>query len=149
MFPRFALVPGSLFSEDSARAMLEKVVPLSPEEPLSFTPVPTVGAVMVYAGERPEVYDLLLSLPKVSGHNKILARFDGGMLSLVIAEADSLRLCNVFRAGDFTTAEYFLFLSLRRLQINPEISVVHFTPALSDEQVQSLMCYFKNVEFLI
>jgi len=148
MFPRFALVPESFFSEDSARAMLEKVVPLSPEEPLSFTPVPTVGAVMVYAGERPAVYDLLLSLPKVSGYNKILSRLEDGVLSLVIASAEDLQLCNVFHAEDFTTAEYFLFLSLRKLQINPEISVIHFTSALSEEQIQSLMCYFKNVDVL-
>jgi len=148
MFPRFALVPENFFCEESARTMLEKVVPLSPEEPLSFTPVPTVGAVMVYASERPAVYDLLMSLPKVSGYNKILACFEDGVLSLVIAAADNLQLCNAYHAESFATAEYFLFLALRKLQINPEISVIHFTSALSQQQIQSLLSYFKNVEVL-
>jgi len=148
MFPRFALVPEAFFSEESARTMLEKVVPLSKEEPLSFTPVPTADAMMIYAGERPAVYDLLLSLPKVSGYNKILARYEDGILSLVVADAQSLQLCNAYHAQSFTTAEYFIFLALRKLQINPEISVIHFTSPLSDVQVQSLLSYFKSVETL-
>ena len=57
-----------------------------------------------------------------------------------------LRLCNSFQAMDFTTAEYFLFMALKRLQINPEISAVYVRTPLEQEQEMSLYRYFKSVE---
>jgi hypothetical protein len=57
-------------------------------------------------------------------------------------------LANVFRAPDFTTAEYFLFLSLKKLQLNPEVSSIYFRTPLSEEEELSLYRYFKSVEQL-
>ena len=52
---------------------------------------------------------------------------------------------NVFEAPDFTTAQYFLFLSMRRLQLNPEVSTVCFRTPLDPEAEMSLYRYFKGV----
>ena len=37
-------------------------------------------------------------------------------------------------------------MAVRKLQLNPEVSTVHFLTALSDEEEMSLYRYFKSVE---
>lgn len=149
MMPKFTLVPAELFSAESAHQFLEEVVSLDAGEPLSFAEVPSVCAVLVYAGEqRPQVYDMLLSLCKIKEYNKVLIDIRDGFLSLVVAQGDNLLLCNAFPAADFTTAQYYIFMALNKLQINPEISTVYSVGALSAEQCISLCSYFKNAEVL-
>lgn len=149
MMPVFTLVPAEYFSADNLHQYMKEVVSLDSGEPLSFVEVPAVGAVLVYAGaERPAVYDMLLSLCKIKDYNKILIDLQDGVLSLVVAQGDNLLLCNAFPAMDFTTAEYYLFMALKKLQINPEISTVYSVSALSAAQCISLCSYFKNAEVL-
>ena len=69
-----------------------------------------------------------------------------GTLYLVIAQGRSLLLCNAFQAPDFTTAEYFIFMAMKKLQLNPEVSTICFRTPLSEEEEMSLYRYFKNVE---
>ena len=64
----------------------------------------------------------------------------------MIAQGDNLLLANVFEAADFATAEYFLFMAVKKLQLNPEQSALHFMSELSDEEEMSLYRYFKSVE---
>ena len=94
----------------------------------------------------PELYNVLKAVSGISEHNKIVASYGDGVLSLAIAQGENLLLANVFQAADFTTAEYFLFMAVRKLQLNPEVSTVHFLTALSDEEEMSLYRYFKSVE---
>ena len=49
---------------------------------------------------------------------------------------------------DFTTAEYFIFLSLKRLQLNPEVSTISWRTPITAEEEMSLYRYFKAVEQL-
>ena len=79
-------------------------------------------------------------------YNKILASYMDGVLYLVIAQGRSLLLCNSFQAPDFTTAQYFIFLAMKNLQLNPEVSTICFRTPLSEEDEMSLYRYFKNVE---
>ena len=83
-----------------------------------------------------------------SEYNKIFASYIDGYLYLAVAQGKSLLLANVFEAIDFTTAEYFIFLTLKKLQLNPEVSTITFRTPLSDEQEMSLYRYFKAVEIL-
>ena len=69
-----------------------------------------------------------------------------GTLYLVIVQGRSLLLCNSFKAPDFTTAEYFIFLAMKRLQLNPEVSTIVFRTSLTEEEEMSLYRYFKNVD---
>ena len=69
-----------------------------------------------------------------------------GVLYLVIAQGKSLLLCNSYQAPDFTTAEYFIFLAMKKLQLNPEVSTIAFRTPLSEEDRMSLYRYFRNVD---
>ena len=149
MAPVFTLVPSEFFAEETARDMLSEVVPLKGGEPLSFIEIPAFKAVMVYVGDRrPEVYGMLMSVCKVKEYNKILISFNGGWLNLVLAQGDSLLLCNTYTVPDFTTALYYLFAVMKKFQINPEISTVYFMGELKSEEVISLCNYFKSAEAL-
>ena len=77
-----------------------------------------------------------------------MASYADGYLHLAIAQDRTLLLSNVFEAPDFTTAEYYIFLAMKKLQLNPEVSVIHFRTPLSEEQELSLYRYFKGVERL-
>ena len=47
------------------------------------------------------------------------------------------------------TAEYFIFMAMKKLQLNPEVSSVYFRTPLDEDQQMSLYRYFMNVEHII
>ncbi len=166
--PKVTLVPESFFDPAAARAALSEVTALEEGDYVEWVAVPGTGAVLVYSntiGESlskvlaqtvlpasgepvkvlPEMYYLLLALEDLSEYNKMVASWRDGWLHLVIAQGKSLRLANVFAAPDFTTAEYFLFLALKQLQLNPEVSTVCFRTPLEMDAQMSLYRYFKSV----
>ena len=133
--------------------LLSEVVSLKESDPVDYVAVPDQAAVLVYSnaiGETlskvisetvlcadgskvkplPELYFMLRDLKKVTEYNKILASYMDGYLYLVIAQGKTLLLCNSFRATDFTTAEYFIFLMMKKLQLNPEVSTICFRTSL-------------------
>ncbi len=167
--PKFTLVPAQFFRPEEARQSLSEVTTLREADQVESVPVPEFGAVLLYSnsideslsrvlsqtvfntsGEParvlPEAYFLLRTLPLLQEYNKILASWRDGWLHLVIAQGKSLQLCNAFPAMDFTTAEYFIFLALKKLQLNPEVSSIVFRTPLDPEQEMSLYRYFKSVE---
>ena len=169
--PKVALVPEPFFNPEEARAALEEVVALSQGDIVEYVQVPSLASVLVYSnsiGESlskvlantvlptsgqpvkvlPEMYYLLKELDGLSEYNKIVASWADGFLHLVIAQGKSLSLANTFEAPDFTTAEYFLFLAMKRLQLNPEVSTVCFRTPLTPEAEMSLYRYFKSVSRL-
>ena len=152
-----ALIPVSFFDPASAREALAMTARLKEDEEVEYISIPEYSAVLVYSfsadskgeGERlPEMYHLLKGLQTIGEYNKIAASYDGAYLHLAIAQGGNLLLSNVFRAADFTTAEYFLFMVVRKLQMNPEVSSVFFRSPLSESEEMSLYRYFKAVEKL-
>ncbi len=166
--PKVTLVPESFFSKDRASELLGDVTSLRPGDQVLSVPVPEQSSVLVYSpsgydtiskavsqniltisGEPspvlPEIWWLLGSLPLADEYNKILCSYADGWLHMVIAQGKTLCLANVFRAPDFTTAEYFIFLALKRLQLNPEVSTVYFRTPLDMDEEMSLYRYFKSV----
>ena len=91
------------------------------------------------------MYYLLRQMGSLEEYNKILASYMDGYLHLVIAQGRSLSLANVFRAPDFTTAQYFIFLAMKRLQLNPELSTIAFRTPLDPDAEMSLYRNFKSV----
>ena len=63
-----------------------------------------------------------------------------------MAQGGSLLLANVFDAPDFTTAEYYIFLAMKQLQLNPEVSTICMRSLIGPEEEMSLYRYFKSVE---
>lgn len=169
--PKVALVPEHFFSPDSARAALSEVARLGETDYVESVPVPKYGAVLVFSnsiGESlsetiaktvfdtsgnparilPELWFILRDLQYCPDYNKILCSWHDGWLYMAIAQGSSLLLANVYEAVDFTTAEYFIFLAMKRLQLNPEVSSICFRTPLEYDQEMSLYRYFKAVEVL-
>lgn len=167
--PKISLIPEHFHDVTADSAMLENLADLSDGDVVTSVPVPEFAAVLVYSntiGETlskvisqtvldkagnastplPEVYYMLGEIHHLPDYNKILASYMDGILYLVIAQGRSLLLCNAFQAPDFTTAEYFIFLAMKKLQLNPEVSTICFRTPLSEEDEMSLYRYFKNVE---
>lgn len=167
--PKYTLVPQAFCSAEQARKLLSDCVLLSENDVVETLPVEEYGLTLVYSnslGERlsstlseivrredgskarvvPDVYVVLKNLGRIPGYNKIVASYMDGKLHLAIAQGATLMLCNVFEAADFVTAEYFIFLSLQSLQLNPEQSTIYFRTDITSEQEISLYRYFKSVE---
>ena len=167
--PKVTLVPANFYSPENAREMLAEVVDLSEDDVVESVEIPHLASVLVYSnaiGETlskvisqtvlktdgskarilPEMYFMLRQLGDLQEYNKILASYMDGVLCLVIAQGKSLLLCNTFQAQDFTTAQYFIFLALKKLQLNPEVSTITFRTHLDEEDEMSLYRYFKSVE---
>ena len=169
--PKFTLIPSHFHHPMRVRENLAEVARLEETDIVESAEVPEFAAVLLYSntiGETlsrvvsetvlatdgsktsplPEIYFMLKALPKLPDYNKILASYMDGYLYLTIAQGRSLMLCNVFRAPDFTTAEYFIFLAMKKLQLNPEVSTITFRTSLESEEEMSLYRYFKCVEVL-
>ncbi len=169
--PKCALIPAHFHHPLHVWKNLAEVVDLDEEDAVDFVEMPELAAVMLYSNSvggtlarvmsetvlrtdgsktapLPELYYMLRHLQELQDYNKILASYMDGYLYLVIAQGKSLLLCNSFKAQDFTTAEYFIFLCMKKLQLNPEVSTISFRTGLTEEQEMSLYRYFKNVEQL-
>ncbi|MDO5443266.1 MAG: DUF3822 family protein [Bacteroidia bacterium] len=167
--PKFTLVPAQFFDAGSMRSVLAEVTALRDSDVVESVPVPQFGAVLIYSnsmdeslskavsrtvltvsGESspvlPEIFFILRDLQSCQDYNKILASYKDGCLHLAIAQGKSLLLANSYKAVDFTTAEYFIFLALRTLQLNPEVSTISWRTPLTAEEEMSLYRYFKAVE---
>ena len=168
---KVALVPSCFFDPASAREELSRTVSLQEGDEVESVSLPEYAAELVYSlsiGEMlsktisrtvlredgtpakvlPEMFYDLRDLQKLEDYNRIVASFADGLLHLAIGQGKNLLLANVFEAADFTTAEYFIFLSLKKLQLNPEASVICFRTPVSPEEELSLYRYFKSVEQL-
>ena len=166
--PKVTLVPNPFLDPAGARKALSEVAGIRDTDFVETVQVPSLAATLVYSNSLdeslskviaqtvlptsgvpvrvlPEMFYLLRALESLTDYNKIVASWHAGYLHLVIGQGKSLCLANVFAAPDFTTAQYFLFLSLKRLQLNPEVSTVCFRTPLEMDAQMSLYRYFKSV----
>lgn len=148
----FTLVPSQFFDPASAREALAEVADLKEGDVARHLEIPQYDAVLVYASdgdgvvvEEPEIYRLLMRLPECPEYNKILCSIADGRLHLAIAQGKNLLLANSFPVQEFTTAQYYIFLSMNSLQLNPEISTICWRSPLDAEDEMSLYRYFKSV----
>lgn len=171
MTPKVSLVPVQFFDADSSREMLERTVDLDASDEVGCVEVPEFSAVLLYSlsglkeqsdrlverlsrpGKEPlrvlpEMYYVLMDVVRTDSYNKIVASYTAPYLHLAVAQGRNLLLSNVYEAVDFTTAEYFIFNALKKLQLNPEVSTISFRTPLSEEEEMSLYRYFKGVERL-
>lgn len=165
--PKVSVVPDSFY--ENARASLSDVARISDSDFVEAVVVPKYGAVLSFSnsiGETlsetiaktvfdtsgnparvlPELWFILRDLHDCPDYNKILCSWRDGWLYMAVAQGGSLLLANVFAAADFTTAQYFIFLALKRLQLNPEVSSICFRTPLEYDQEMSLYRYFKAVD---
>jgi hypothetical protein len=171
MTPKVAMVPSGFFSPVSAREFLARTSVVGEDDLVQHCALSEWSAELVYSlsmGEKlsrvisqnvsvkdggrvsmlPEMYFILKDLQGISEYNKIVASFAAPYLHLAVGQGRNLLLANVFEAADFTTAEYFIFMVLKKLQLNPEVSSISFRTPLSEDEEMSLYRYFKGVERL-
>ena len=157
------------FDPASARESLSGVVALDPAENVKYCTMEDRGAVLIWSdsclgtlpraisaslrlkdGAAPEIYPearwMLDSLASITEYNKLCASYVDGHLYLAVSQGKTLLLCNSFVAQDFTTAEYFIFMVMKKLQLNPEMTSIYFRTPLDEGQESSLYRYFKSVE---
>ena len=169
--PKFALVPNGFHAPEVSRQLLAEVANVEETDAVDHVELPQFGAVLVYSlnvggtlakvvsesvmrtdGTKgrllPEMYYILEAMSEVPDYNKIVASYMDGYLYMAIAQGKTLLLCNSFQAPDFTTAEYFIFLAMKRLQLNPEMSSINFRTPLTEDQEMSLYRYFRSVEHI-
>lgn len=156
--PKCTLVPKHFFNPSEAEEALGRVVKLDSNDHVKYTDIPQYDAVLVYSDfdcisgghseALPEMFYLLSALPECREYNKILASYREGVLYLAIAQGKSLMLANAFKAQDFVTAQYYIFFSMKSLQLNPEVSTICWRSPVGSEEEMSLYRYFKAVEQL-
>ncbi len=169
--PKCALVPAQFHMPEASRQMLSNVVDITDDEGVEYVPVPEFAAVLLYsntlvgamsrvvsetvlmtdgskARPLPEIYYMLKQFSEIPDYNKIIAAYKDDYLYLTIAQGKSLLFCNTFKAIDFTTAQYFIFMALKKLQLNPEVSSIYFRTPLEEDQELSLYRYFRSVEYI-
>ena len=148
----FTLVPSQFFNPAAAREALAEVGELKEGTEVGYLDIPHYDAVLVYSkdgdsvvDDTPPIYALLSRLPDCPEYNRILCAILDERLYLAVAQGRNLLLANSFPARDFTTAEYFIFLSLNSLQLNPEISTICWLSQLDADDEMALYRYFKAV----
>lgn len=167
--PKCALVPVQFYDPQSADQLLSEVVALDPGDVVEAVQVPWLASVLLYSNVTgdslskaisgmvlktdgssvkpvPEMYCMLDCLERLPEYNKIVVSYMDGYLYLVIAQGRTLLLCNAYKAVDFTTAQYFIFLAMKKLQLNPEMSSLYFRTPLTEDEEMSLYRYCKSVE---
>lgn len=150
----FTLVPSDFFNPAAERETLAEVADIKEDQKVDHIDIPQYAAVLIYTIDgdssvsTPEIYDILKDLPSCREYNKILCSLKGGELNLAIAQGRTLLLANSYRAESFATAEYYIFLALKSLQLNPEVSTICWKTPLKDSEEMSLYRYFKAVEQL-
>ena len=145
----FTLIPVNFFDPATAREALGRVAALSADASVSWRELPRYGAVLVYEGARePIMLGLLQGLDQCPEYNKVLCSWRDGKLNIAVSQGRSLLLANEYAAPDFVTAQYFIFLVLKSLQINPEVTSIRFMHPLDGDQEMALYRYFKAVDYL-
>lgn len=150
----FTLVPSGFFDPAAERETLAEVANIQEGAKVEHLDIPQYDAVLIYTvGEDSDVSglcmaDILRALPGCGEYNKILCSIVDDNLYLAIAQGKSLLLANSYKVQNFTSAEYYIFLALKSLQLNPEVSTICWLTPLDADDEMSLYRYFKAVEQL-
>ncbi len=147
----FTLVPSAFFDPASERDALAEVASLGEGAEVKHIDIPEYDAVLICTADEDsavfgsEMVRVLKRLKDCPEYNRILCSIRDSRLYLAVAQGGTLLLANAFEIQDFTTAEYYIFLSVKSLQINPEVSTICWLSELDAEEEMSLYRYFKAV----
>lgn len=149
----FTLVPSRFFDPSAARDILAEVGEVGESDQIRHISIPQYDAVLIYNQDedsvlvsQPEIHTILEALPACRDYNKIVCSIRDWKLYIAIAQGKSLLLANSYPIQDFTTAEYYIFLAMKSLQLNPQMSTICWMTPLDADEEMSLYRYFKAVE---
>lgn len=159
---KYALIPKQLYKEADSFQHLSKLHKLEELEEIDVVEISDEQAVILFAVNStfmnfikdiqpdfkvyPSIYPMISRISSLQDYNKIFFQFYKGIVHIIAAEGSRLVYCNSFPAIHFNTALYFLLLTLKEVQFNPEITTVYVSGNLKDFEIMDISKYFSKVK---
>ena len=156
----FTLIPQNFAREDSYGLILRELFGLDETYSVLNSEVPEWGTTLLYAWEKgqdfgivpsstvqPLVLKQLKDLRTIKEHNKLIMDFDSKAkrTTLLLAEGEKLITANSYHTVDLPSAIYYMLEILRKSQINPQQTTLHFSGKADDKELKTLRSYVKDV----
>ena len=154
---KFTLIPKEFYTPEQGREALMAQFSLYGDAPVLSYELEDEGAVVVYSaplhqaeGEHlpPFVVKLIRHAKAVEEFNKVVLHYSvqRGISHTIIYAGEELKLVNSFKVDSFESALYFLFLSIKGLQMNPQQCVVNVCWTIPQQSIDIVSRFFKGVE---
>lgn len=149
----FTLIPKEVYSLELAQRALSEQFSLSAPLSVGCFHLEKESAVVAYVQDGgaegeclPFVLKLLEEAAHIEAYNKVAFHYsqERNLTHIVIYTGDDLKLVNSFKADSFESALYFLFLSIKGLQMNPRQCEVMACWQTSREQEDVFTRFFSG-----
>lgn len=160
---KYALIPKQLYKEEDALQHLTKLHKLDDLDEIDTVEVHNEQIVILFAVNStflnfikevqpefklfPSIYPMISQISNFKDYNKIFFQYNKGQVHIIAAEGSRLVFCNSFPAIHFNTALYFLFLALKQVQFNPELTTVFVSGNLKDFEIMDISKYFSKIKY--
>ncbi len=160
---KYAAIPKNLHQRGNELSILSKSHKIDDLDEIDICEVPHEDMVLIFAANStfinvvkeyqpnlnlyPSVYPFISYLPLFEEYNKILLQYIKGVVSIVASEGERITYCNSFPAVHFNTALYFLMLTLKEVQFNPELTTVYISGNIKDLEIYDIAKYFAKIKY--
>ncbi|MFA6335086.1 MAG: DUF3822 family protein [Bacteroidales bacterium] len=160
---KYTLIPKQLYKPEEALHHLSKLYKLDELDEIDIAEVTNEQIVILFATNStflnfikeaqpefkifPSIYPMISQISNFKDYNKICIHYQKGQVHIVASEGPRLVFCNSFPAMQFNTALYFLFLTLKQVQFNPELTTVFVSGNLKDFEITDISKYFSKVKY--
>ncbi len=154
----FTLIPQELYTPQLGKEALCSQFNINEGYLFKECSLQSAKAVMAYAMPQQEENNNTDMLPfavkligeceSISHYNKVVFHYNSQkkLSHTVIATGSELKIANSFKTDSFESALYFLFLSIKQLQMNPRQCTVRVCSPITAEQEQTIAKFFNGVE---
>ena len=148
---KFTLIPQQVYSPEFGREALAAQFQLGADEAVgAYVPQGDEVAVVFHQLKEglPFVVKLMEEAAVIGDFNKVAFHYskERGIAHIVIYTGNQLRLANSFKVDSYESALYFLFLSIKGLQMNPQQCVVQICWNIDPAQKQTADRFFKGAQ---
>ncbi len=159
---KFTLIPKEAYTPQLGREALEQQFHIGTEDHIDTCDVCEADAVAVYCapGAGCNASDVEKPLPLAAGmmqvvcgaeeFNKVAFHYsrERGFAHIIIYAGKELKLANAFKVDSYESALYFLFLSIKRLQMNPQQCVITICWDIEAAQREIAEKFFKGTQVI-
>ena len=144
----FTLIPQNFAREDSYGPILRELFGLDETYSVLNSEVPEWGTTLLYAWEKGQDFGIVPSStvqPLVL--KQLIMDFDSKAkrTTLLLAEGEKLITANSYHTVDLPSAIYYMLEILRKSQINPQQTTLHFSGKADDKELKTVRSYVKDV----
>lgn len=166
---KFTLLPSAEAEEltdTMAQKILSEIYEIPAVEKVMTLPVMKNSALLIYSvpaklcnlsgGDKaiPLIYNLIENLQYINDHNKLIINIsketpagNNSILHIALQEGPKFILANTFDITDLNTAIYYILLSLKSVQLNPnQTRIFLLNTELTDNECSLMRKYFKGIE---